>query len=69
MKNITRFSVERLNHEESQWILLPDGKLVLIVYFKKDVAGLKNSLLPATNTMRKECFVVFDRNGNLLYQL
>ncbi|MDB5159315.1 MAG: hypothetical protein JWR50_4022 [Mucilaginibacter sp.] len=69
MQNITRFSIDRLNHEESQWILLPDGKLVLMVYFTKDVAGLKNNPLHATDTMRKECFVVFDKKGNLLYQL
>ncbi len=52
-----------------EWLVLPDGKLLLYAYFYDDVFGIQPGLLlPSGDSVRKEVFVVFDSQGKLLFK-
>jgi hypothetical protein len=52
---------------DDEWLVLPDGKLLLFAYYYDNVFGLKPGLLqPTGDSTRKSIFMLFDAGGKLL---
>lgn len=71
---ITRTDIGKLYLFEKEkygdmWLLLPDGKMVLLAYFDDNVTGVSSDILKPTGIAdRKEVFLVFNADGKLIYK-
>ncbi|MEO6980728.1 MAG: hypothetical protein ABI113_20205, partial [Mucilaginibacter sp.] len=64
--NMLLFSVEARNRDFEDWLLLPDNRLILLSYFYPKVAGVTDKRLEVGDDSRKDCFILFDNEGNLV---
>jgi len=65
-RSILRFSAGSQYWDSQDWLLLPDNRLILLSYFKANIAGVSYSPLETGDNSRKDCFVLFDDKGNLI---
>lgn len=65
-RSILKFTSGSQYYDSQDWLLLPDDRLILLSYFKANIAGRTYPSLETGDNTRKDCFVLFDNKGNLL---